>query len=92
VRPYILCAIFKQIDLETPGNFKKFLNIQAKIHEETLEKRTLGTIGTHDLDCIKAGELYYEAIHPDNIEVFIIFVYIALQMKRVFFEILIKSD
>ena len=28
-RPYILCAILRQVDLKTPGNLKKFLNIQV---------------------------------------------------------------
>lgn len=30
VRPFIICAILRGIDLETPGNYKKFLNIQVK--------------------------------------------------------------
>ncbi|CAF3572085.1 unnamed protein product [Rotaria sp. Silwood1] len=29
VRPYILCCIVRNIDLATPGNLKKFLNIQC---------------------------------------------------------------
>lgn len=28
-RPFILCAILRQLDLKTPGNLKKFLNIQV---------------------------------------------------------------
>lgn len=29
MRPYIICAIFRGIDLESEGNYKKFLNIQV---------------------------------------------------------------
>ena len=29
LRPHIVCAILRQVNLETPGNFKKFLNIQV---------------------------------------------------------------
>ena len=29
IRPFIVCCIIRQLDLETPGNFKKFLNIQV---------------------------------------------------------------
>ena len=30
-RPYIVCAILRDIDLKTPGNLKKFLNIQVNL-------------------------------------------------------------
>ncbi len=30
-RPFILCAILRHLDLKTPGNLKKFLNIQVEI-------------------------------------------------------------
>jgi hypothetical protein len=66
-RPFILCAILRQIDLKTPGNLKKFLNIQTKIHEETCQKRTLATIATHDLENVKSS-LSYEAAEPESIE------------------------
>ena len=29
VRPFMVCCIIRHLDLETPGNFKKFLNIQV---------------------------------------------------------------
>lgn len=29
LRPYIVCTILRDIDLETEGNYKKFLNIQV---------------------------------------------------------------
>lgn len=29
IRPYILCAIIRNLDFKTPGNLKKFLNIQV---------------------------------------------------------------
>lgn len=31
LRPFIICAILRNVDLETPGNYKKFLNIQVII-------------------------------------------------------------
>jgi hypothetical protein len=30
VRPFMVCCIIRQLDLETAGNFKKFLNIQVR--------------------------------------------------------------
>ncbi len=29
IRPHILCCVCRNLDLETSGNFKKFLNIQV---------------------------------------------------------------
>jgi len=66
VRPHILCCIVRQIDLKTPGNLKKFLNLQNEIHDELCVKRTLATIATHDLNLIK-GDLVYDAHDPDEI-------------------------
>ncbi|CAM4950946.1 unnamed protein product [Rotaria socialis] len=66
VRPHILCCIVRNIDLETPGNLKKFLNLQNELHDEICQKRTLATIGTHDLSLI-SGNLIYDARDPDEI-------------------------
>ncbi|CAF3925674.1 unnamed protein product [Rotaria sordida] len=66
VRPHILCCIVRNIDLATPGNLKKFLNIQNELHDGICQKRTLATIGTHDLSLI-SGNLVYDARNPDEI-------------------------
>ncbi|CAF3832853.1 unnamed protein product, partial [Rotaria sordida] len=66
VRPHILCCIVRNIDLATPGNLKKFLNIQNELHGGICQKRTLATIGTHDLSLI-SGNLVYDARNPDEI-------------------------
>ena len=68
VRPHILCTIIRNVDLESEGNFKKFLAIQTKLHEEKCEKRTLATIATHDLASL-GSSLVYEAADPDRIQV-----------------------
>jgi len=67
VRPFMVCCIIRHLDLETPGNFKKFLNIQTKLQDEVCEKRTLATIATHDLEKVKSN-LTYDAAEPDNIQ------------------------
>ncbi|UJR11692.1 hypothetical protein I4U23_015873 [Adineta vaga] len=66
VRPHILCCILRNIDLVTPGNLKKFLNLQNDLHDDICQKRTLATIGTHDLSLI-SGNLVYDARNPDEI-------------------------
>lgn len=67
IRPHILCCVCRNIDLESPGNFKKFLNIQTKIQDEVCEKRNLATIATHDITKLKGDTLYYEAKDPNLI-------------------------
>ena len=88
-RPFIICCIIRNLNLEKEGSLKTFLSIQVrvlkntinklnltffflfktKIQEETCQKRTLGTIATHDLNAIK-GNIVYEALDPNDIEVF----------------------
>lgn len=68
VRPYIVCCIIKNLDLNSVGNFKRFLNIQTKLHDISCDKRTLATIATHDLNSIK-GNLVYEAKEASSIKV-----------------------
>lgn len=67
VRPHILCCLITNIDLLTEGNLKKFLNLQNELHDEICQKRTLATIGTHDLNLIK-GNLIYDARQPETIQ------------------------
>lgn len=67
IRPYIICCICKDLDLETPGLFKKFLSIQTKLQDELCEKRTLATIATHDITKLKGESLVYEAKDPNHI-------------------------
>jgi len=68
IRPHVICCICRDLDLETPGNFKKFLSIQTKIQDESCEKRTLATIATHDISKLKGDCLFYEAKNPDHIQ------------------------
>ena len=48
--------------------WKLIIFLKTKIQEETCQKRTLGTIATHDLKSI-IGNITYEALDPNKIEV-----------------------
>jgi hypothetical protein len=78
IRPFILGCICRDLDLETAGNFKKFLNIQTKIQDELCEKRTLATIATHDMSKLKGDCLFYEAKDPNQIEVLFLFLFLII--------------
>lgn len=68
VRPYILCCSVRNINLEG-ANFKKFLQIQTKLHESVCEKREKSTIATHDLNKVQGGYITYTARDPHLIEI-----------------------
>ncbi|XP_070561179.1 leucine-rich repeat-containing protein 47-like isoform X1 [Ptychodera flava] len=66
VRPYIVCCIVRDYDLEKGGTFKKFITAQTKLHDTLGQKRTAATIATHDLSLVK-GPLYYDALPPTQV-------------------------
>ncbi len=68
VRPYMLCCTVLNVNLDG-SNFKKFLQIQTKLHESVCEKREKSTIATHDLNKIKGGVVKYTARDPHLINI-----------------------
>lgn len=55
VRPYILCCIINDLKF-TEASFKKFIQLQSKLHDTVCDKRNVGTIATHDLKKIPPGK------------------------------------
>lgn len=54
VRPYIVGCIVRNISFNEE-NFKKFIQLQTKLHDGICEKRNAATIATHDYDLIAPG-------------------------------------
>lgn len=68
VRPYIVGAVVRGMNLR-PGNaLKRFLTSQTKLHEDLCEKRTAATIATHDLHAVR-GPLLYAARPPEDFKI-----------------------
>ncbi|PFX25017.1 Leucine-rich repeat-containing protein 47 [Stylophora pistillata] len=67
VRPYIVCAVVRNLNLVDMDALKKFINIQTKLHESVCDQRTAATIATHDLASL-AFPLEYEACPPGDIQ------------------------
>ncbi|CAG9791261.1 unnamed protein product [Diatraea saccharalis] len=63
VRPYILCCIVTDLYM-TQALFKKFIQMQTKLHDTVCDKRNVATIATHDLNKIAPGDLVYTAKPP----------------------------
>lgn len=66
IRPFILCCLVKNVNL-ADGNFKKFLQIQTKLHETVCAKRESSTIATHDLVKVKGAFIRYTAREPSHL-------------------------
>ncbi|EFN85934.1 phenylalanine--tRNA ligase beta subunit [Harpegnathos saltator] len=65
VRGHIVAAILRDITL-TQDSYNNFIDLQDKLHQNIGRKRSLVSIGTHDLDTIK-GPFLYDAKPPSEI-------------------------
>ncbi|KAK6590647.1 hypothetical protein RS030_142125 [Cryptosporidium xiaoi] len=65
IRPFVLCAILRDIEFNE-DNYRSFIDFQEKLHHNICRKRSLVSIGTHDLNKIK-GPFYYDAKPHDSI-------------------------
>lgn len=65
VRPVIMCAIVRNIAF-TERSFASFIDMQDKLHQTLCKRRSLASIGTHDLDHVEAP-FTYEARRPEDI-------------------------
>lgn len=63
LRPYVLCAVLRNLSFNK-DIYKSFIDYQEKLHSNICRKRSLVSIGTHDLDKIQ-GPFFYDA-KPHN--------------------------
>ncbi|XP_013784551.1 phenylalanine--tRNA ligase beta subunit-like isoform X1 [Limulus polyphemus] len=65
VRPYVVGAVLRDITF-TRDNYKSFIDLQDKLHQNLCRRRALVAIGTHDLDTL-TGPFTYDAQVPKEI-------------------------
>ncbi|GLV37019.1 Phenylalanyl-tRNA synthetase beta-subunit [Carabus blaptoides fortunei] len=68
VRGHILCCALRNIHFDEQ-NFRKFIQMQTKLHDTICDKRNAATIATHDLDKLAPGELLYTACAPTELQI-----------------------
>ncbi|KAJ9578384.1 hypothetical protein L9F63_005390, partial [Diploptera punctata] len=68
VRPHIVCCIISNVSFST-DTFKKFIQLQTKLHDSVCEKRIAATIATHDLASFVPGNLIYTAYPPNEVKI-----------------------
>ncbi|OII73764.1 phenylalanyl-tRNA synthetase beta subunit [Cryptosporidium ubiquitum] len=66
LRPFILCAVLRDLSFNE-DIYKSFIDYQEKLHNNICRKRSLVSIGTHDLDKIE-GPFYYDAKPRNEIQ------------------------
>ena len=65
VRPCVVACILRDIEFDIP-TYNSFIDLQDKLHQNICRRRTLASMGTHDLDHI-VGPITYEALPPSEI-------------------------
>jgi len=66
VRPHVIGAVLRNVTF-TKARYNSFIDLQDKLHQNLARKRTLASVGTHDLDTI-VGPFKYEAKAPTDIK------------------------
>jgi len=66
VRPFIVCAVLRDLHF-TKAGFDSFIDLQDKLHQNLCRKRTLVSVGTHDLDTVR-GPFRYDAVPRKDID------------------------
>jgi len=66
VRPHVIGAVLRGVTFNK-ARYNSFIDLQDKLHMNLARKRTLASVGTHDLDTIK-GPFRYMAKSPTEIK------------------------
>eukprot|EP00796_Vickermania_ingenoplastis_P004059 gene4059-2909_t len=66
IRPYVVCAVLKNISFND-YSYNSFIDLQEKLHSGLARRRTLASVGTHDLDKINMSSFLYTALPKEKI-------------------------
>lgn len=66
VRPFVVGCVLRDVTLDIKS-YNSFIDLQDKLHQNICRRRTLASMGTHDLDKIAPGPITYEAVPPSDI-------------------------
>jgi len=66
VRPHVIGAVLRGVSFNK-ARYNSFIDLQDKLHQNLARKRTLASVGTHDLDTIQ-GPFRYMAKKPTDIK------------------------
>lgn len=70
IRRYIVGAVLRDITF-SGASYNSFIDLQEKLHGTLARKRTLVSVGTHDLDKMDASKgVFYDAVKPEDVPKF----------------------
>ena len=58
VRPHVIGAVLRGVTFKK-ARYNSFIDLQDKLHQNLARKRTLASVGTHDLDTIQDIQMIY---------------------------------
>jgi phenylalanyl-tRNA synthetase beta chain len=67
IRDFVICAVLRNITF-TDESYNSFIDFQEKLHGGLARKRTLCSVGTHDLDKVKGPNFTYECVAKADIK------------------------
>ncbi|KAI6227038.1 Phenylalanyl-tRNA synthetase beta subunit [Aphelenchoides besseyi] len=65
IREYVVSAVLRNVSIDADA-YASFIDLQDKLHQNICRKRTLVSVGTHDLDTIQPP-FVYKAQKPEDI-------------------------
>ncbi|KAI6243863.1 Phenylalanyl-tRNA synthetase beta subunit [Aphelenchoides fujianensis] len=65
IREFVVSAVLRNVTIDKDV-YASFIDLQDKLHQNICRKRTLASVGTHDLDTIQPP-FVYRAEKPENI-------------------------
>ena len=65
VRPCVVGCVLRDIRFDL-ASYNSFIDLQDKLHQNICRRRTLASMGTHDMDKFR-GPITYEALPPSEI-------------------------
>ena len=68
VRPHLIACLVLNLSF-TDETFKKFIQLQTKLHDTICEKRNVATIATHDATKLLGSDLVYTALTPTALRI-----------------------
>jgi phenylalanyl-tRNA synthetase beta chain len=67
VRPFVVGCVLRNIRFDVKS-YNSFIDLQDKLHQNICRRRTLASMGTHDLDKFASdAPITYEALPPEEI-------------------------
>jgi phenylalanyl-tRNA synthetase beta chain len=61
----VVSAVLRDVTLDA-DSYASFIDLQDKLHQNLCRRRTLVSVGTHDLDTVKPPFIY-KALRPETI-------------------------